>query len=500
MRREMLPLLTFAVLLLPGGDSPAPQAGEIAATQPAAPRIAAATGAGDEPLSLVPAEAMLCWYGRPLPDARQAHEMSGALRTLLDLGTRLAGGKQKEAQLGARILEAFGLMIRYPHVLTLIDTRARTGETRPETRKVDQLRFAMMVRAGGESEAFLRIIQKVVDEQFGETPGGAKLVTRSAGRWRYQELVVDRLPEWCKLAWGKIGDDFVFAVGDGVWPQIADVAAQKKPSLLADAWVREHRGRRGEDALIEIILSARSMRERLDPFVQNRATAFFKAWEAEELDRAHWAIGLEGRALYCVAHFLIGGETTRRVYADPDFRDDRLMKVIPDKARYAIYKVPIERTLPSLFAGLVATRGDEIRRDVERQWKAIQAEYKFDAQRDILAHLGERMVLHNDPPHPLRLPIAFTTLLEIREQPETVRGALETLCRAWQRGLEKASDQGEAAGVLERDSDGVWYLQFGPLTSMAWTTTDKYIVISWSPVALRTYLSHVGDAVGKRER
>lgn len=487
----------LVVMFLSGaaGD-PSPSPAGRAASQPDG-GVTVRAWAG-ELLELVPAEAMVCWYGRPLPDARQAHELSGALQTLLDLGTRIAGGKQKEAQLGARLLEAFGLMIRYPHVLALIDTRAKSGEVRPETRKVDQLRFVLGIRAGSESEAFLRIIQKIVDEQFSDKQGGAKLAVRTAGRWRYQELTVARLPEWCKLAWGRIGDDFVFSIGDEVWPQVAEVAAGKKPSLLTDEWVREHRGTRGKDALIEIILAARSMRERLDPFVNNRATAFFKAWDAENLDRAHWAIGLEGRALYCVAHFMLGGQTVRRVYADPEFRDDRTMAVIPEKARYAIYKVPIDHTLPSLFAGLAATRGEDVQREVNRQWKAIQAEYKFDAQRDILAHLGERMVLHNDPPHPLRLPIAFTTLLEIREKPETVRQALETLCRAWQRGLEKATDEGEPAGVLERASDGVWYLQFGPLTSLAWTTTDRYIIVSWSPAALRTYLSHVGDAVGKR--
>ena len=55
---------------------------------------------------------------------------------------------------------------------------------------------------------------------------------------------------------------------------------------------------------------------------------------------------------------------------------------------------------------------------------------------------------------------------------------------------------------LEHDSDGVWYLRFGlpgpewmGLAGPAWTVTPRYLVLSWSPMALREYLDKVGEAV-----
>jgi hypothetical protein len=31
----------------------------------------------------------------------------------------------------------------------------------------------------------------------------------------------------------------------------------------------------------------------------------------------------------------------------------------------------------------------------------------------------------------------------------------------------------------------------------AWTVTDRFIITSWSPAALRSYLEQIGDRVGK---
>jgi len=53
--------------------------------------------------------------------------------------------------------------------------------------------------------------------------------------------------------------------------------------------------------------------------------------------------------------------------------------------------------------------------------------------------------------------------------------------------------------LLHRADDGVWNIQFGPFAGPAWTVTDRFIITSWSPTALRSYLSKVGDKVGQRK-
>jgi hypothetical protein len=480
--------------------------------------LVGAARAGDvrEPIDLIPADSLLCWYGRPLPDTTPAPEQPSTLQTLVEVGARLASGPLEAGiQLNLRLAELFGLMVRYPHAVALIDARAKpTTTTEPTIRRIDRLRFAMVVQVGEQTELFLRIIQKTVNEQTNS--GAATLVSEKAGRWTYQELRDQRLPEWAVIAWGQVDGHFVLTVGPNVWRTIAAVAEGDVQSLAGEPWYAVARAKRRRTALIEIFVAARELQERLDPFVDDRASGFFRAWDAGDLRQAHWALGFAERALFCVAHFRLRGSgekeedtTVRRVYADPDNRDPHLLAAIPPDARYAIFDVPVERLLARFFRGLLALQGAKARANIERIWAEAQAQYGFDAERGLLAHLGERIVLHNDPPHPLHLPLAMTILIEIRDEPATVRQIVETLCSAWRAVLDEAAAKGGGKPPfrLHRDEDGVWYLRYdlaGPdwfgLAGPAWIVTDRYIILSWSPVALREYLEKVPDEVTRRSR
>ncbi|MBU0637793.1 MAG: hypothetical protein KKB50_02935 [Planctomycetes bacterium] len=480
-------------------------------------RIACVTGIGlaivggaaaQGPLDLIPAESVLGWYARPLPDKAAPSEGPSALQTILDLGTRIAGRPlDSRAQLTARLLEAFGLTVHYPHAIALVDARAKPIAEGAEGRQVDQLRCVLVVQTQKQSDPFRRIIQKVVNEQTDSQV--ATLGRKKAGSARYQELRDKRLPEWCVIAWGEIGEYFVLTVGDGVWPLVASVARGEAPSLSRDAWMAEVRHQPGHPTsaradgngppLLELFVDAQGIRERLDPFVNGRATAFFRGWEAEAMERGHWALGYEQRALYCVGNFLIEGQTRTRVYADPGLRSAPLLETIPEESRYAVFEVPLGDLIRRLVSGWYATRSPEVRESAAQAWERIKHARGIDPERDILAHLGEHAILHNDPPHPLHIPVAVTILVEIRDEPALVHKTLDSLCAAWQEQVERVADE---TGVpnpnsVQRDDDGVWYLQFGPIAGPAWIATDKFIIASWSPLALRSYLEKLGDVVGR---
>jgi hypothetical protein len=344
------------------------------------------------------------------------------------------------------------------------------------------------------------VIQATVNEQTDNRL--ATLARHQAGRWVYQELHDSRLPDWCTIAWGKIDRYFVLTVGPDVWPLIAAVADGQAAALSHADWLASVRGERGHKALIEIILSADAIRQRLDPFVEGRASEFFEVWRAGNLQRAHWALGYEGSAMYCVGHFMEEGRVRERVFADPGVRDPRLLATIPETARYAIYQVSAPDVIPGLCRGWLVTQGVKYRQRIEEAWNEMQAEYGFDAQRDILAHLTGRIVMHNDPPHPLHVPLAITTLSEIRDEPQRVRQAMEEMCVAWQAKWKQLAERSGQPAIwsVERDPDGVWYLQYGGVVDgPAWTVTDRFIITSWSPAALRSYLEKVSDRAGRRE-
>jgi hypothetical protein len=399
-----------------------------------------------------------------------------------------------------RLIEAFGAMIHYPHAVALIDAQAAAIEGSTDGKRVDQLRMAMIVQTGGKNAAFRRIIQKTVNEQTDS--GVARLEKKSAGAFPYQELRDTRLPEWSTIAWGELGDFFVITLGADVWPAIARVHADKGAgSLSRDGWMTDVRAEHGGDALIEIYVGVGAIRSRLDPFVDGRATDFFAAWQVEDVQRAHWTIGFVGRAMYCHSHMLAGDRTRRRVWADADAaaRDPRLAAIIPDETRYAVYRLPVGELIPRFTSGLVATRSPDQRREIHEVWARIQREVGFDAHRGFLDQLGEHIVLHNDPPHPLRLPLAFTTLIEIRGDGALLRRTLDQMSGAWQNWLRDQHEQAPVPNALsvERDPDGIWYVQLGPIALLAWTSTDRYLVSSWSPAALRAYLKSAGSKLAQ---
>lgn len=460
--------------------------------------FASALAAAREPVDFIPADALLCWIGRPLPDTAPLDEQPSTLSTLIDLGARIAGQPLPEkASVSMRMLEAVTVMIRYPHAAAILDARAIPLVDDPDGRKVDQLKIVIVIEDRGHADRIRRIIQRAVNETTDATT--ATLETRTSGAWRYQELRDRRLADWWAVAWGEIDDHFVLTFGADVWPRIAATARGEQQALAADPWVRSVRERRGKDAIIEIVAQMRAIRERLDPHVQNRATAFLRAWNADQVDRTHWALGFEGRAMYCEASFLTGRETSTRIFADPAERDERLLAAIPATARYAIYKLSAGETFERFFSGMLATRNAAQRKRIAELWEQIQRDVGVDVRRDLLENLGDFWVMHNYPQHPLHIPLAMTTMAEIRGNPAVVAAFVERVCQAWKAAETRYYEEtGELLPVLiNREGDGIWYVQLGIIAGPAWLVTDRYIITSWSPIALRGYLQSVGTAAGK---
>jgi hypothetical protein len=456
----------------------------------------------DAPLDLVPAEHLLCWKGAPFPGLAPQSTQPSPLQTMLDLAGKIFGGQLDEGQrLGLRILETLGIVGRYPFAVTVIDAAAKSTRPDGSGAKLDQLRIAAVIQTGGltDSDPFLRIIQKAINELT--DAGAAQLTTQTAGQWQYQKLTDERLPAWCEIAWGQIEKHFVLTFGRDVWPEIAAVAAGDKPAAVEVDWVRDVRHSQEGEPLIEVLVSARKIRERLDPFVRGRATAFFEAWRIEDVEFMHWAIGFQEHALYCAANYREGNITTRSLYADPDIRDERFLETIPEDARYAIFRISAQRFLPTLISSIYATLDPDERETAGAAWKKIQDDLNIDAERDALNHLGDTMIAHNYPPNPFNLPLEFTALIEIKEEPARVRATLEKLLEAWRAALETHADETGRQPLLRlyRDDDGIWHGSLCVIHGVAWTFTDRYIVTSWSPNALREYMDKMGDKLGKRE-
>ncbi|MEP0847093.1 MAG: hypothetical protein HRF50_09770 [Phycisphaerae bacterium] len=474
------------------GQSPAPAAD----TQPSPPP-SNRTISG--PLDLIPADSLAVWKGLPIADERRVPATSPSGSTVVELFRRLVGANlDARTKLTLRIFEMISLARDYPFAFACVDASARSKRPDGGGTHADKLKLIFVAQTAGESRPLLNIIAKAIKELTDAGP--AKLERLSTRGYEYQELTDSRVPDWCRVCWGDLGEYFVLTLGEDVWPLVASVAGGEHPSVGSDEWVKRMRAARPDEPLVEIIVAASRVREQLDPFVKHRATAFFRAWHADRLDRIYWAIGFEGDALYSQASFLEGEHTTQRLLADASYAEPRFAQTIPEGSHYAVFHVPAADVITRIVASYWATQSPDERQRAAELWEKVQRDNGFDAQRDVLDHLGETIILHNFPQHPLRLPMMFTGLYEIRPDGATVSATLERLCQAWLAALQHLADQMEdpPPSVLRRDDDGIWYLQLGPVAGVAWTFTDRYIITSWSPAALREYLHRVGDAVGKR--
>jgi hypothetical protein len=98
-------------------------------------------------------------------------------------------------------------------------------------------------------------------------------------------------------------------------------------------------------------------------------------------------------------------------------------------------------------------------------------------------------VLFDYPPHPLEIPFALTVAIEI-DDPKAVRTAIDALLESWGRYLDERAERNKTTLVrlkVKRAEDGVWFLQAGIL-GPALKVTERYVVLSWSPEALRAAL------------
>jgi hypothetical protein len=127
-------------------------------------------------------------------------------------------------------------------------------------------------------------------------------------------------------------------------------------------------------------------------------------------------------------------------------------------------------------------------------WKNLSEEFDFDVETGLLDQLGDHLILHTYPQHPLGIPVLGTIWIQVKGDRARVTKTLDGMMSAWQHYA--ANPPPNVARYLQlspqvhHDPDGVWYLQLG-LLGPAVTVADGWIVISFSPEAARQNVTHL---------
>ena len=304
-------------------------------------------------------------------------------------------------------------------------------------------------------------------------------------------LVDRRLPDWAVIEWGAVGDCYVIALGEGSFGRLAATASGRAGSLGAVAWVRgAHQTCRGHLARWEWYVDVRAGLDRLSVVMAELPGKVLEGLWLGDVSRGLWTVGPDCRAVDAACLLDLGGRDRYVQLTVTGAAAAEFDRVIPPEAKSAaVIRARPRELIPRACRSYLAARSPSTRHKLVAHWEAIEARLGINFADELLAKLGEHVIIHDYPKHPLRLPLLRTILIELRGPSDEVRASIDRLGRELSDYIAAADEVG---GLLQlnRDADGVWYLQCG-LYGPGLAVTDRWIVVSYSPQAVRRNVEHL---------
>lgn len=472
--------------------------------------------------SLIPGDALVLYAAKPYSfltasspqtTTSSAAESPGVSISAIVSFLNAAGLIPGEGQVYADIVSALPLLGRFEHAVTLLDVSTKMIDRREDAGadavddvariilRLDRLQAAIIFRTGDDDDVVLEQLNRAISRYTNRDV--AKLSTHEAEGFKYQRLVDDRLKAWAIWEWGRIDDCFVIGFGEGAFDRIAAVRKGRQESMQDNDWYRRASSKAKSDAsLAHWFLAFAGLRDRLGEVASGRVANVTAALQASDMTHDLWTIGREGRALTVRRCYRRAGEDVVRSYSEPSAYSERLLKIVPtDAKRIAIVNVPTKWLVDNLPRAWVASQSESNIHKWQTVWERLNKEKGIDISANLIDHLGDHIVFFDYPEHPLKIPFALTVAIEINAQ-KPVKIATDALLDAWGQYLDDRAERNKTVLVrvnVKHDDDGVWYLQAGIL-GPAMKVTDRFLVLSWSPQALRDALRYIEsqDATGNR--
>jgi hypothetical protein len=474
--------------------------------------LAASTKTSARPiLDLVPADSLIVYAAKPykrlLPTSRPDGQPSFSIASIA-AALNAAGLIPNEGQVFADIAGGMPLFGQFEHAIVLLDVSSRVVERQDATTtgpadpglslRLKRLQTVVIFRTGEQSAAVLQQIDRVIGRYTNQAV--AQLSTQKEGDFSFQRLIDERLPGWAIWEWGRLGEFYILSFGEGAFMKVARTHAGAIPRLADDSWFRGALAKtHGDKSLVQGFFAITRLREALGDAAQGRVAHVADALQVSDISHDLWTIGQEGRALTWYRCYQKSGEDVVRIYSEPASYPPHHRRIVPDAAKHiAIINVPTRWLVDNLPRAWMASQSEGNLRKWKRAWRTLEQETGIDIGGSLVEHLGQTIVLFDYPPHPLDIPFALTIAIEIKNE-RAVRMAVDAILSAWSQYLDDRAQRHQTVLVrvkVKREDDGVWFLQAGIL-GPALKVTDRYVVISWSPQALRDALKYVEAPPGK---
>ncbi len=465
-----------------------------------------ASAEGRSVASLVPADCLVLYAAKPYtvlapPTTQTASSQPGNLMSVASVISFLnaSGLLPDEGQVFADIVATMPLLGRFEHALILLDISSKLVETENESHvgddfslRLNNLQTAVIFRTNGQNSAILEQLKLVINRYTNKEV--AKLTRETVAGFSYQRLVDSRLIGWAVWEWGRLDDFFVISFGRGAFERIADTYAGKAKSLSQDDWFKAATTRtKCDQATAQWFIAFTRLKERLGAVTEGRVSKVTAALDAEGMTHDLWTIGREGRALSWYRCYRRGGQDVVRRYSEPARYAAQHRRIIPDAAEHiAVIQMPTRWLVDNLPKAWLDAQSESNADKWRKVWQRLEQETGLDINGNLMSHVGQNVVLFDYPPHPLNIPFAITVAIEIDDR-KAVGTAVGARLEAWGRYLDERAERNQTTLVrmkVKRADDGIWYLQAGIL-GPALKVTDQYVVLSWSPEALRNALRFI---------
>ncbi len=471
------------------------------------------SGPGTNLARYVPADVLMAYWGRFPAEARADDHVVMRMLKWVDLARQL-NLIPKQYRTISDIAGSLPLLGSHEHVVMLMDVSSRP--VGPEGYRLAHMQVAVVLATGGEHgpvvDRIRRMLATYTDKQFGKIE-----VTDRDGSRSYR-LTDARLPVWATWEWGPLGDGYVIGLGRGAFDRVAKTYMRPSTSIERDPWfVNARRRCRGQGAMIEWLVNYQGIHERLEPVVKGRPEQVLEALGAGELQRGLAAVRMEGRYLVCyiMNHFDAGDQFVP--LSHPKNLPEDQLSAVPPGANCAIMQLDLIDWACRLRDAYLASQTAKEREEWHQWLTDFQRRTGVHVRSQLLDRLGRHLIIHDWPAHPLRLPLTFTLMVEI-DDPAPVQDAIDAMMGAWQEWLAwwrrtamqpsttgpagttrpaRRRTRGQFRPTIGREPDGMWYIQAG-VVRPAIAVSDRYIVISWSPEAVRANLRRLGKLGPKR--
>lgn len=421
----------------------------------------------------------------PQPDAA-----SGTIRTTLDFATFLADRAQHlglvsmlpdSVRIWIDALASVSVATKHPVALVLIDIEASPRDKGGH--RLAGVRAALIAYTRGDNDTIEQRIRHLLKTYTNSEKSILTLSDKTKPR-RF-DLHDQRLPDWAPITWGKLGDYYVVAVGAGAFDQIARTLTKDSTSLANQDWFRRACSTtEGRDAFLSFYVQFDALRKRADAPLAAKIEKVQAALRLTDVRRGLWTVRRDGRALEVVGLVRRDHQDERVPIAGARFLPCGGEEIIPPGATgYTAFRWRPKVALERIGAAYLASKSPAGRRSLTAFWEDVQRQSRVSIPDDIFANLGDTVVIHNYPRHVLGLPLAWTIWIPIKGDAETLRSSLDRL-------LLFASGRLGESGVIRirRTPDRTWYL-FAGLSGPALAVTDRWLVVSFSPTAVRQNLT-----------